>query len=97
MKNNKIHRFESISAYHKYRGLPKPEHPLISVVNFEDMTNTDDAYQSTWSMDFYSIALKRLPNGKIRYGQQKYDFDEGILFFLSPNQILAYNPIPMKL
>lgn len=37
--------------------------------------------------DFYSIALKRNFNAKIKYGQQEYDFDEGILFFISPGQV----------
>lgn len=26
--------------------------------------------------------------GKMRYGQQSYDFDEGVMFFMSPNQLL---------
>lgn len=89
MKTNKIHRFSTISEYHRFRGLPQPEHPLISIVNFEDMELTDDYDQISWSMDFYSIALKRNSNGKIKYGQQKYDFDNGVLFFLAPNQIYS--------
>lgn len=89
MKTNKIHRFTTISEYHRFRGLPQPEHPLISIVNFEDMELTDDYDQISWSMDFYSIALKRNSNGKIKYGQQKYDFDNGVLFFLAPNQIYS--------
>ncbi len=89
MKTHQIHRFESISEYHKHRGLPKPEHPLISVVNFEDMIFTEKDEQFTWSLDFYSIALKKMENVKIKYGQQKYDFDEGILFFMSPHQIYS--------
>ena len=89
MKANKIHRFETISEYHRFRGLPQPEHPLISLINFADMKIIGDYEQISWSMDFYSIAIKRNVNGKIKYGQQKYDFDEGILFFLSPNQIFS--------
>ena len=89
MKNNKIHRFETISEYHRFRGLPQPEYPLISLINFEDMKNRDDYDQTSWSMDFYSIALKRNINGKIKYGQQKYDFDDGVLFLIAPNQIFS--------
>ncbi len=89
MKSNPIHRFKSISEYHRYRGLPQPEHPLISLINFEEMKNAGQKTPVSWSMDFYSIALKRNINGKIKYGQQKYDFDEGILFFLSPGQVFS--------
>lgn len=89
MKSNPVHRFKSISEYHRYRGLPQPEHPLISLVNFEEMKNAGQEGPMSWSMDFYSIALKRNSNGKIKYGQQKYDFDEGVLFFISPGQVFS--------
>ncbi len=39
--------------------------------------------------DFYSISLKRNFNAKFRYGQQQYDFDEGIMFFISPGQVFG--------
>src|SRR5699024_3080280 len=33
---------------------------------------------------------KRFPgNSKLKYGQQQYDFDEGIMSFMSPNQIFS--------
>lgn len=89
MKNNKIHRFETISEYHRFRGLPQPEHPLISLINFEEIKYNDDYEQTSWSMDFYSIAIKKNINGKIKYGQQKYDFDDGVLFLIAPNQIFS--------
>ena len=31
------HRIKSISEFHEFRDLPKPEHPLVSVYNFEDL------------------------------------------------------------
>jgi AraC-like DNA-binding protein len=30
-----------------------------------------------------------MTNLKLRYGQQQYDFDEGVLFFMSPNQVYS--------
>jgi AraC-like DNA-binding protein len=89
MKSNPIHRFKTISEYHRQRGLPQPEHPLISLINFEEMKYSGEDNLMNWSMDFYSIALKRNINGKIKYGQQKYDFDEGVLFFIAPGQIFS--------
>ena len=47
---------------------------------------------TSWRYDFYCIGLKRVclsPNIKFRYGQQPYDFDEGILSFVAPNQVLS--------
>jgi len=38
---------------------------------------------------FYCISLKRDINFKQKYGQQEYDFDEGVMSFISPNQVLG--------
>lgn len=87
MANAQLRRFKTISEFHKFRGLPKPEHPLISVINLEMI---DHLPANEWSLvnDFYSISLKRNFNVKIKYGQQEFDFDEGVMFFMSPGQIL---------
>ncbi|RYF68895.1 MAG: AraC family transcriptional regulator, partial [Cytophagaceae bacterium] len=40
----------------------------------------------------YCIALKRVANAdeiKLKYGQQTYDYDDGIMSFISPNQVLS--------
>jgi AraC-like DNA-binding protein len=42
---------------------------------------------TSWTLDFYSISLKRNAAVKIKYGQQDYDFDEGIMFFMAPGQV----------
>lgn len=89
MKNGQPIRVKTITEYHQLRELPKPEHPLISVVNFESIKHMACDESVSIIHDFYSIALKRNFNGKMKYGQQDYDFDEGILFFISPGQILT--------
>ncbi len=38
---------------------------------------------------FYKISYKNNLQGKLKYGQHYYDFDEGGLFFVSPNQVVA--------
>ncbi len=35
MANIQPHRIKTINEFHQLRGLPKPAHPLISVVNLE--------------------------------------------------------------
>ncbi|GLU51471.1 AraC family transcriptional regulator [Dyadobacter frigoris] len=87
MSNIQPYRFKTISEFHKFRGLPKPEHPLISVINVELMNDllVDEFHVIK---DFYSIAMKRNLNYKVKYGQNSYDFDEGVMFFTSPGQLL---------
>lgn len=80
-------RFRSISEFHEFMELPKAEHPLVSVWRFEDVKRTCNAPFSR-IMDFYSIAIKRNFNVKMKYGQQPYDFNEGIMFCMSPGQVL---------
>lgn len=80
---------KSISQYHEFMGLPKPMHPLISLINFESVKSLPFEERVNLIIGFYSIGLKRNFNGKLKYGQQEYDFDEGILTFMSPSQVLG--------
>ena len=89
MKNKQPLRIKTISEFHKLRGLPKPEHPLISVINLESIVRTHKDEVENFVYDFYSISLKRNCQAKFRYGQQQYDFDEGVMFFVAPNQLFG--------
>lgn len=81
-------RIKSISEFHRVKGLPMPEHPLVSLVNFGDMKTFASRNELYLVYDFYSIALKRDFEGKMRYGQQQYDFDGGMMTFMAPGQTL---------
>ena len=89
MANLQPLRIKTISEYHQVMGLPKPEHPLISVIDMESLERQKDNESIRLVFDFYSISLKRNFNAKIKYGQQQYDFDEGIMFFISPGQVFG--------
>lgn len=89
MVNKQPYRIRTITEYHRVMGLPKPEHPLISVVNFESIKQLPYRESVSLVFDFYSISLKRDFNAKMKYGQQEYDFDEGIMFFMSPGQVFG--------
>src|ERR1700753_1537018 len=89
MKNMQPYRISTISEYHQVTGLPKPEHPLVSVINMESIPQMPGDKTASLVFDFYSISLKRNFNAKIKYGQQQYDFDEGIMFFISPGQVFS--------
>ncbi len=89
MANTPPLQLKTISKMHEFRGLPKPEHPLISVVNMKDIKLLENDEPKSIVNSFYSIALKRSPNGKMKYGQQEYDFNEGVLFFIAPGQVFS--------
>lgn len=89
MPNKQPYRIKTITEFHRIGGLPKPEHPLVSVINVEDVKRFRDDEPANFIYEFYFIALKRNCDAKFKYGQQQYDFDEGTMFFVGPNQIFG--------
>jgi AraC family transcriptional regulator, transcriptional activator of pobA len=89
MANAQPLRIKTISQYHQLMGLPKPEHPLVSIINMDAIKQAPHDNSISLVFDFYSISLKRNFNAKIKYGQLQYDFDEGIMFFISPGQVFG--------
>lgn len=83
------YHIKTISEYHRFMELPMPEHPLISVIKFEDIKRQPNNCPSSIIHNFYSIALKKNFTAKMKYGQQDFDFDEGVMHFMSPKQVLT--------
>ena len=79
----------SISELHRLLELPKPKHPLVSVINFDEIKCFDDESLRSVSYNFFCIAIKKHFAGKMKYGQNYYDFDEGIMTFFSPMQVVT--------
>ena len=84
----KTFRLASIAEFHELCGLSHPEHPLISLVDYSLVTYPFEENKISWIQEFYSIGLKRNVNAKFNYGQQVYDFNNGLLSFISPRQFL---------
>lgn len=40
-------------------------------------------------LNFYGVSLKKNINGKLKYGQNYYDFDQGVLATTAPKQVLS--------
>ncbi|WP_294287973.1 helix-turn-helix transcriptional regulator [uncultured Chryseobacterium sp.] len=85
-KPHHLHKFRSLSEFHKMFGLPKPEHPLVSFIRMEEMKMPDEALPDYLVLDFYKIAYKDTL-GQAKYGQHHYDFGEGGLVFTAPGQL----------
>lgn len=83
-------KIKSISHYHEIMGLTGPRHPLISLISFDEVKSWNSKEDVNVMIPFYSIGLKRNFGAKLKYGQQAYDFDSGILTFMAPGQVLSY-------
>jgi AraC-like DNA-binding protein len=90
----KIFNIRSISEAHKVLGLEKPVHPLISVFRHTPNMNLDIQNVSV-SFDMYLISLKSDIKGSVNYGRNSYDFEEGSLLFLAPNQVVSVTDTPI--
>lgn len=88
-ENNTVQKFNSISELHTALGFPKPLHPLVSLVNYADIKTPYEELPKALLLNFYKISYKKSLTGKIKYGQSHYDFDEGGLSFISPNQVIS--------
>jgi AraC family transcriptional activator of pobA len=84
-----LRRFTTISSFHQFRGLPKPEHPLISIIDAGAVKHLNPDEPKNIVFDFYVISAKRVLNASVKYGQQDYDFDGGIMNFTSPGQVIS--------
>jgi AraC-like DNA-binding protein len=85
----KPHLFDSISALLRILELPKPLHPLVSLVDKISLAGSKDKLPDSFLFNFYIISYKVDPPGKIKYGQHHYDFEEGTMIFLAPGQVIA--------
>ena len=84
-----VYKVESIGKLHSLLGLPKPKHPLISLIDASQIQVTEEEIGSKVIYNFYMISLKDKSCG-VEYGRNSFDFDEGVMVFSSPGQ--AYSP-----
>jgi AraC-like DNA-binding protein len=85
-----MRRFHTISAFHDFVQLPKPLHPLLSVVDVGTVPPPPPGRQpDSMVLDFYIISVKRTRNVQVKYGQHPFDFNEGVLSFISPGQVFS--------
>jgi AraC-type DNA-binding domain-containing proteins len=89
MKNSTPYFLNSVSELHTFLKIKNPTHPLVSVVNLDDIVFKSPDDIKTIVYNFYTIYLKKNFDGKIKYGQQYYDFDNGIMTFFAPKQMFS--------
>lgn len=89
-----IYRIESISRLHAAIGYPKPLHPLISLIDYSKVQVDTRMLNISVVSSLYSIAMKKSISGRLIYGRETYDFDEGSLVFIGPDQLVEHRGEP---
>ena len=85
---DKILKIETVDQYNKMRGM-KTLHPLVCVI---DLTKAKQMPAQMFNFGLYAIFLKDLESGELRYGRDKYDYQEGTLVFIAPGQVAGSLP-----
>ncbi len=81
-------RIDSISHLHELIGYEKPKHPLITLIDLTKIAPAVSTLDLHIITNFYTISLKEGISCRNKYGRQYYDFQEGSLTFMAPEQEL---------
>ena len=86
-----IIKVDTISEMHRFLGLEKPKHPLISVVRMGKLARGLEVDNVKYALGLYQISLKgNCAFTIINYGRNSYDYQEGTMVFIAPNQVLEF-------
>lgn len=84
---------ESISQIHQALNLGKPKNPLISIMDMGKFQVKDEWINNKYTSSLYTITLKDASCG-LEYGRNSYDFQEGVMSFIAPNQVYSITTKP---
>lgn len=84
-----IKKINTIKALHSFMSLPSPSNPMITIIDHSSTISNKQPKNEKLLLDFYNISIKRSFKGKLKYGKNHYDFDEGTMSFIAPNQIIS--------
>ena len=87
-QQSNINQIRSVSQLVRALGFPAPLHPLVALIDYNNVSIEMFPKGEKVSLDFYKISFKPTFTGQIKYGQGHYDFEEGGLAFLKPKQIV---------
>lgn len=75
----------SISEQHQLLGLESPDHPLISIVEFDTIEMQPRSAPVSFTNKFYTITLKDNCISNEKYGRAVHDFNQGVMNFCAPD------------
>lgn len=80
----------SIAELHRMLGLSEPVHPLITIIRQWPQIDFD-LKETKFVSDLYLLSMKgKIKGNTFQYGRLSYDFEEGTLVFLAPDQVISF-------
>jgi len=84
-------KIQSLTDMFRIMEMPSPKHPLIAIVDYSRTPFTTKVPRFKVVCDFYQITIKSDKNGFLKYGRESYDYQEGSLVYLAPEQVVEYD------
>lgn len=93
MAGNLPLKIKGIHELLQLRGLPATKHPLINVLNITELKKRPEMLDLVVTTDFYFIGMSKSTQSclKMKYGQEEYDFDKGVMKFIAPGRVFSFN------
>ena len=86
MAESKIIQVDSVDTYNKMYGW-ETLHPLVTIVNHTEEPSADMNH-TRLNYGLYALFLKQGNGCSIRYGREKYDYQEGTVVCFKPGQVV---------
>lgn len=93
MKNpaSRFVTLNTVADFMQHYGFAAPSHPLLTVIDLAQYP-VPDLLQKPALRQLYLVVLKRHFHGQLPYGQQAYDYRQGVLGFYAPGQPVQFCP-----
>ena len=82
----KIYEIDSIDGYNKWYGV-ETLHPLVTVIDIKESPEWLNG--ATLRYGLYGIFLKQGAGCSVRYGREKYDYQEGTIVTHAPGEVFT--------
>ena len=86
MKQQKVYILDNIDEYNKWHG-KETLHPLVTVISHNSTPEWMNGVTLRYGV--YGLFLKQGEGCSIRYGREKYDYQEGTIVCLAPGQSVS--------
>ncbi|MEM6723820.1 MAG: helix-turn-helix transcriptional regulator [Bacteroidota bacterium] len=81
---------KTINEFARLGQYESPRHPLMALLRIEEVGDRKQLIPEAFTFGFYTIGLKKNLKGFLKYGRKTYDFQEGVLVFTAPHQVISY-------
>ncbi len=86
---DQIIKLESVAQFNMQRG-QETLHPLVTVL---DQSKSKPTYPARFVSGLYIVFLKEVNCGELKYGRSNYDYQEGTLVFIAPQQVYGIDEV----